>query len=73
MKDEIKEILSFKEDADYKKLSVDEITTLKKYITCLEKENTRLKAFEERINSEELLKHKGEYYLSIVDSQRLMR
>jgi DNA repair ATPase RecN len=35
MKNEIKEILEFKENADYKKLSVDEIAILKDYITNL--------------------------------------
>ena len=33
---EIKEILDFKEDADYKRLSVDEITILRDYITNLQ-------------------------------------
>jgi hypothetical protein len=42
MKDEIKEILEFKENADYKKLSVDEIAILKDYITNLQEENERL-------------------------------
>lgn len=36
MKDEIKEILSFKENADYKKLSIDEIVILENYITNLQ-------------------------------------
>ncbi len=36
MKDEIKEILEFKENADYKKLSCDEVTILKDYITNLQ-------------------------------------
>ena len=36
MNDKIKEILDFKEDADYKRLSVDEITALRDYITNLE-------------------------------------
>lgn len=31
MKDEIKEILSFKENADYKKLSIDEIVILENW------------------------------------------
>lgn len=39
MKDEIKEILEFKEDADYKRLSVDAIVTLEDYITDLQEEN----------------------------------
>ena len=39
MKDEIKEILDFKEDGDYKRLSVDEMVILKDYITNLEKLN----------------------------------
>ena len=43
MKDEIKEILDFKENADYKRLSVDEITTLENYIIELKQENERLK------------------------------
>lgn len=40
---EIKEILNFKEDADYKRLSVDEITILRDYITNLQEENDELK------------------------------
>ena len=43
MNNEIKEILDFKEDADYKRLSVDEITILRDYITKLQEENERLK------------------------------
>lgn len=43
MDNEIKEILDFKENADYKKLSCDEIAILKDYITNLQKENQRLK------------------------------
>ncbi|MBQ1551245.1 MAG: hypothetical protein IIZ67_03995 [Bacilli bacterium] len=43
MKNEIKEILDFKEDADYKRLSVDEIVILKDYITNLQEENDYLK------------------------------
>lgn len=39
MTNEIKEILDFKEDADYKRLSVDEIVILKDYITNLQEEN----------------------------------
>ena len=42
MNDEIKEILDFKENADYKKLSCDEIAILKDYITNLQQENERL-------------------------------
>jgi phage shock protein A len=38
MKDEIKEILEFKENADYKKLSVDEIKILEDYITNLQED-----------------------------------
>lgn len=43
MNDVIKEILEFKENADYKKLSCDEIAILKDYITNLQQENERLK------------------------------
>lgn len=43
MKDEIKEILSFKINADYKKLSIDEIVILENYITNLQEENENLK------------------------------
>lgn len=43
MTNEIKEILEFKENADYKKLSVDEIAILEDYITKLERENELLK------------------------------
>ena len=42
MNDEIKEILEFKENADYKKLSCDEIKVLRDYITNLQQENERL-------------------------------
>ena len=43
MSEEIKEILDFKENADYKRLSVDEIITLRDYITNLQEENKELK------------------------------
>ena len=36
MNNEIKEILEFKEDADYKKISCDEIKVLRDYITNLQ-------------------------------------
>lgn len=36
MNNEIKEILEFKEDADYKRLSVGEIIVLRDYITNLQ-------------------------------------
>ena len=42
MSDEIKEILEFKENADYKRLSIDEIKCLDDYITNLQKENKNL-------------------------------
>ena len=38
MNNEIKEILDFKENADYKKLSCDEIKVLKDYITNLQEQ-----------------------------------
>lgn len=38
MTNEIKEILEFKEDADYKRLSVDEIVILEDYISNLQDE-----------------------------------
>ena len=41
--DEIKEILDFKENADYKRLSCDEIAILKNYITNLQQENEQLR------------------------------
>lgn len=41
MKEEIKEILEFKENADYKKLSVDEIAILEDCITNLQEEIER--------------------------------
>ena len=44
MNDEIKEILEFKENADYKKLSCDEIKVLKDYITNLQQ---KVKHYEE--------------------------
>lgn len=40
MNDELKEILEFKENADYKRLSVDEIVILQDYITNLQQDNT---------------------------------
>lgn len=43
MNKEVKEILDFKENADYKKLSCDEIAILRDYITNLHQENERLK------------------------------
>lgn len=43
MNDEIKEILDFKENADYKRLSCDETAILKDYITNLQQENKELK------------------------------
>lgn len=43
MNNEIKEILDFKENADYKKISCDEIKVLLDYITNLQQENERLK------------------------------
>lgn len=45
MNNEIKEILDFKENADYKKLSCDEIKVLRDYITNLQQENERLKFY----------------------------
>lgn len=42
MKDEIKEILEFKENADYKRLSIDEIIVIKDYITNLQNEYNKL-------------------------------
>lgn len=39
MTDVIKEILDFKENADYKRLTYDELAILKDYITNLEVEN----------------------------------
>ena len=43
MNNEIKEILDFKENADYKKLSCDEILVLRDYITNLQEENKDLR------------------------------
>ena len=51
MNNEIKEILEFKEDADYKKLSCDEIKVLKDYITNLQQENKDLKETIKSINA----------------------
>ena len=47
---EIKEILEFKENADYKRLSCDEIKVLRDYITNLQEELEE----EKRINQEDL-------------------
>ena len=52
MKDEIKEILEFKENADYKRLSVDEIVILKDYITNLQQEIKRLHKRNEEVYKE---------------------
>jgi hypothetical protein len=49
MKDEIKEILEFKENADYKRLSCDEIAISKDYITNLQQENEELKVENEKL------------------------
>ena len=43
MNDEIKEILEFKENADYKRLSCDEIKVLRDYIINLEEEKDKYK------------------------------
>ena len=43
MTNEIKEILDFKEDADYKRLSCDEIKVIEDYITNLQNEIFDLK------------------------------
>ena len=51
MNDEIKEILDFKENADYKRLSCDEIKILRDYITNLQQENEKLKWDKEQLNS----------------------
>ena len=42
MNNELKEILEFKENADYKRLSCDEIAILKDYITNLQQLNLSL-------------------------------
>lgn len=42
MKDEIKEILEFKENADYKRLSIDQIIVIKDYITNLQEKLNRI-------------------------------
>jgi hypothetical protein len=49
MKVEIKEILEFKENADYKRLSCDEIAISKDYITNLQQENEELKVENEKL------------------------
>jgi len=59
MNDEIKEILSFSCNADYKRLSCDEIKVLRDYITNLQQENERLKKQNELLkdqNINEILK-----------------
>lgn len=55
MDNKIKEILSFKEDTDYKRLSIEDILLLKDYITNSEKKvnnltNSLNKKVEEGIN-----------------------
>ena len=43
MNNETKEVLDFKENADYKRLSCDEIAILRDYITNLDEKNKELK------------------------------
>ena len=52
MNEEIKEILELQIDCDYKRLSVDEIITLKDYITNLQEENKELGRYYTRANNE---------------------
>lgn len=54
MNNEIKEILEFKEDADYKRLSIDEIDILRDYITNLQEENKLLKIWKEDLLNENI-------------------
>lgn len=54
MSEVVKEILDIKKDCDYKKLSIDEITILEKYITNLQKENERLKARNKRLENNQV-------------------
>ena len=65
----IKEILDFKEDADYKKLSVDEIIDLKNYITNLQEEieklNNIIEEFEKYLE-QQYLEWKDDYNDEIV-------
>ena len=51
MVDEIKEILDFKENADYKRLSCDEIKVLRDYITNLQEERD---SFEKELDEEDI-------------------
>ena len=60
MKDEIKEILEFNKNADYKRLSVDEIIVIKDYITNLQEENQRLKKYN-KICKKYLHNHERDY------------
>lgn len=70
MNNELKEILDFKENADYKKLSCDEIAILKDYITNLQHTedlyNQLLKDYDElqeRIDKAVEYIENGEYYI----------
>lgn len=60
MNNEIKEILYFKENADYKKLSCDEILILRDYITNLQQENEKLKQPKIFIDTQDMEERYGE-------------
>ena len=68
MKDEIKEILDFKENADYKRLSIDEIIVIKDCITNLQTKFDMEKKINDN-NSEAYLKllHSEEMYKQRID------
>lgn len=70
---EIKEILDYKENADYKKISCDEIAILKNYIADLEQENEKLKSRIEKA-VEYLKEHSsnGEHFMEWFECTELL-
>ena len=69
----VKEILSIKEDCDYKIISVDEITILRDYITNLQEENKKLQfaVNDTKENADEIiceLKEENERLQNILDN-----
>ena len=71
MNNEIKEILDFKENADYKRLSCDEIAILKDYITNLQEINNNLKEdFKRHIDRINELKQRIEKTVEYIEKNR---
>ena len=66
MNNEIEEILDFKENADYKKLSCDEIKVLKDYITNLQNNWYDLKTYCKLERHESNSMKEGQIYNEII-------